>query len=610
MSFKPIPGVDVKTSYIEVAGTIDLVSPALKIPSGVAIDSGNFVPEITGGAKRIGGYERYDGHTSPSAAVYYAATVDTTSLLAVGNTITGVTSSQTAVVLYIESATVAIVTRVSGTFTPGETLNVSGAPKAVLTSMVESGTTTQTLNVTYLSLAAAEYRTSIAAVPGTGSVLGVWNFQGTIIAFRNNAANTYTDMYKATATGWVQVTTGVPSTLVKGGRYEFVNHNFSGASTGMKVYGCDGKNKGFSWDGTTYVEITTTGSPETPQHVAAHKNRLFYSINGSVMISAPGDPSGTWVAASTAGEIGTGDLITAMMPLPGNNSTGSLAVYGRNKTSILYGASTDTWNMANVGIDSGAIAYTVQYVGGALALDDRGVTSLTAVQEFGNFAASSISKAVQPFIDSKVGLAIASSVLRSQDQYRIYFTDGTGLAFRPSREGPSAVMPFTYPDAVTCICSGENSSGVEVVYFGSDNGMVYQAEKGTSFDGSAIDAWIRLSFNAERGPLVIKKWRRATVEADIPSYVALSMTYEMDYGDSSFPIVALQTSTQEGGGGYWDQFTWDEFTWDSPIIGQPKFSLSGSSQNISLLFNSNDDLSQPYSIQSVLLQYTPRRIKR
>ena len=610
MSFDPIVNVPVKTSYIEIKGTIDLVSAALQIDPGVAIDSGNFVPEITGGAKRIGGYERYDGHVSPSAQTYWVATVDTTSLLAVGNTITGVTSAKTAVVLYIESATVAIVTRNSGTFTPGETLNVGGAPKAVLTTMTEQGTTTQTKNVTYTALAADEYRADISAVPGEGNVLGIWNYQGTVVAFRNNVGSTACRMYKATSSGWVQVTGGGIPALVASGRYELVNYNFSGASTGTKKYGCDGKNKAFSWDGTTYTEITTTGSPETPQHIAVNKNRLFLTINGSVFISAPADPMGTWVAASGAGEIGVGDVISGMTTLPGNNETGALAIYGRNKTAILYGASTATWNVGNVAIDAGAIAYTMQYVGGAFALDDRGVSSLTAVQQFGNFAAASISKAVQPYIDARVNLAIASSVLRSQDQYRLYFTDGTGLAFRITNGQSNAVMPFTYLNAVTCICSGENTNGEEVVYFGSTNGMVYQAEKGTSFDGSAIDAWLRLSFNAERGPTINKKWRRAILEADIPSYASISMAYEMDYADGSFPIVALQTSTQEGGGGYWDSFTWDEFTWDSPIVGLPKFQLSGSSQNISLLFTSNDALSLPFTLQSVVLHYTPRRIKR
>lgn len=607
---RPVPNIPVQTSYVQINGTIDLVTPALQIPPGTAIDSGNFVPEITGGAKRIGGYERYDGHARPSDAVFYVATVDSTALLAVGNTVTGVTSTRTATVIYIESATVFICTRNSGTFTPGETLNVGGAPKAVLATMIESGTDTQTKNVTYTNLAADEYRTSIAAVPGEGSILGVWNYQGTVVAFRNNVGSTAGTMWKATASGWSQVTTGGIPALVPGGRYEFVNANFSGASSGMKMYGCDGKNKAFSWDGTTYTELTTTGSPETPQHIAFHKNRLFLSIFGSVFISAPGNPTGTWVAASGAGEIGTGDLITAMVPLPGNDSTGALALYGRNKTSVLYGSSTSTWAVGNVAIDAGAISYTTQFAGVSIGLDDRGVTTLSAVQQFGNFASSSVSQAVQPFIDNRAGLAIASSVLRSQDQYRLYFTDGAGLAFRVRPGAGYAVMPFFYPNPVTAICSGENTSGSEVVYFGSTNGMVYQAEKGTSFDGTAIDAWLRLAFNSEKGPTVQKKWRRAVIEMDVPSYASISFRYELDYSDSNMPLIAAQSTDRDGGGGYWDAFTWDDFTWDATLISPPKFSLSGTSQNISLLFVSNDDLSLPFTLQSVVLHFSPRRIKR
>lgn len=55
---RPVTNVTVQTSYVQINGTIDLVTPALQIPPGTAIDAGNFVPEITGGAKRIGGYER------------------------------------------------------------------------------------------------------------------------------------------------------------------------------------------------------------------------------------------------------------------------------------------------------------------------------------------------------------------------------------------------------------------------------------------------------------------------------------------------------------------------------------------------------------------------
>ena len=571
------------------------------------------MPEVSGGYKRVGGYERYDGHVKPSEQVYYVATVALGVAVTVGQTIAGVTSGSTAKVIAVPDATHLVVTRRSAAFANGETLNVSASPVGTLTSVV-SGADTKLLDVTYQALTADEWRTDISAVPGSGSVLGVWVYGGVVYAFRTNAGATATVMYRSTAAGWAIVTTPA---LVKDGRYEFVNYNFSGAATGQKMYGCDGKNKAFQFDGTTYTEITTTGSPETPSHIAAHKNRLFLSILGSMFVSPPGSPTGSWVAVgATAAEIGVGDLITAMIPLPGDNNTGALAVYGRNKTAILYGSATASWAMTVAAPDAGAVANTVQFVSMALGLDDRGVTSLSATQTFGNFAASSVSKAVQPFIARRVGLAVASSVLRSQDQYRLYFSDGTGMVFRVNNGKVSAAMPILYPDAVTCIVSGENISGEEVVFFGSDNGMVYQAEVGTSFDGADIEYWCRLAFNAERGPLIKKRWRRAVLELSVPSYANISCSFEQDYGNVSIPIGATslaefaETSLQPGGGGFWDQFTWDEFTWDSPLISPPTFELSGTSQNISLIFWGKDNLSLPFTIQSVVLSFTPRRIQR
>lgn len=613
MKLRPIPPVDIKQSYVKINGSIDLVTPALQISPGTAIDAMNFVPDINGGCKRVGGYERYDGHTSPSAGVYYIAVVVLSVSVAVGATITGVTSGSTAEVIAVPDSTHLVVTRRSAAFTNGETLNVSASPVGTMTSMA-TGADTKLLDVTYQALVADEYRTSISAVPGSGSVLGVWVYNGKLYAFRTNAGATATVMYVATTSGWTIVTTPA---LTKDGRYEFVNYNFTGGSSGLMMYGCDGKNKAFQFDGTTYTEITSTASPETPHHIAAHKQRLFLAVFGSMFVSPPGNPTGVWVAVgSTAAEIGIGDTITAMVPIPGDNNTGAMAIYGRNKTAILYGSSTSTWLVAGIAPDAGAIAYTAQFASMAMSLDDRGVTSLAATQNFGNFAAASVSQTVQPFIDDRVGLVVASSVLRSQDQYRLYFSDGTALVFRVNNGRVDAVLPILYPDAVTCIVSGEDIGGEEVVFFGSDNGMVYQAEVGTSFDGTDIEYWYRMAFNAERGPLVKKRWRRAVLELSVPSYASIHCSSEQNYGDISIPIAATALSevselnTQPGGGGFWDQFTWDEFTWDSPLISPPTFQLSGTSQNLSLIFWGKDDRSLPFTLQSVVLVYTPRRIQR
>lgn len=615
MTLNPIGGGDqVKTSYIKLEGGIDLVSPALQIRPGVCIDAGNFVPEISGGYKRVGGYCAFDGRTKPTDADYWLLAVSATASLVVGDVVTGQTSGKTAEVISIPSATSLITTRNSGDFTIGETLLKVITPVATISAQTLRGAGTVLLDRQYYALAFADYLADIGPVPGSGSVLGVWVYEGRLYAFRNNAGATAANMWLATTGGWSAIATPV---LAPGGRFEFVNHNFTGASTGKKMYGCDGKNQAFQYDGTTLTQITTTASPDTPSHIAAHQNRLFLSILGSLFVSSPGAPTSGWSGVgSTPTEIGTGDLITGLLPLPGDANTGAMGVFGRNKTSILYGSSTATWNMKVVSPDAGALEHTVQYVSTGLGLDDRGVTSLAATQAFGNFSAASVSAAVQPFINNRRGTAVASSVFRSQNQYRLYFNDGSGLVFRLDNGAVAGIMPIFYEHPVTCIVSDEDVGGEEVVFFGSTDGFVYQAEVGSSFNGGDIEAWIRLGFNSERSPTTRKRWRRAVVEMTVPEYAQMYMTFELDYGDFSIPIAATQldqfaqTVDTPGSGGFWDQFTWDQFTWDSPFITPPRFDLNGTSQNISLLFFSKDAYSEPFTLQSVLMHFTLRRLQR
>lgn len=599
-----------QTSYIPLEGGLDLTTPALKVKPGACIDSGNFVPDINGGYKRVGGYERFDGRPRPSVATYYVFTVDTSANVAVGDTITGATSASTAVVV-AKTSTTLIVTKRSGAFTDTEDLQVGGVDKAVLSSQAQEGEPDLETHIGYLNLAAEEYRGDIAAVPGSGSILGVWVYDGNVYAFRNHTDGLSAKMWVATTSGWDEIVTGV--TLNPDGAYEFVNWNFSGAAGGTKMYGVDGANKAFQWDGTTFTQITSGGS-NTPSHIAVWRNRLFVSEAGSLLYSNAGAPTTGWTAG--AGEIGTGDEITALLPLPGDNNTIALAVYGRNKTSILYGTTPSNWVMSLTSPEAGALTRTAQYVSAALVLDDRGVTSLAATDAFGNFAAASLSKAVQPFIDTRVGQATCSSVLRSQNHYILYFDDGSGLVFRVEGGTPKGVMPIFYDVPVICCVSGEDIGGEEVVFFGSTDGFVYQANVGRTFDGGDIEAWVRLAFNPEGGPTARKRWQRLLLEMKVEEYAAVNFAYEMDYGDFSIPIAAValeefaQSTEAPGGGGFWDAFTWDQFTWDSNYITPPKFDLTGSGYNISPIFFAKDKLSLPYTLQSVLIHFMSRRIER
>lgn len=127
---------------------------------------------------------------------------------------------------------------------------------------------------------------------------------------------------------------------------------------------------------------------------------------------------------------------------------------------------------------------------------------------------------------------------------------------------------------------------------------------------------MRLSFDSERSPRIRKRWRRVVVECRVPQYTSLNFTYSLDYGDFTLPVAptsisdVVQTKLQPGGGGFWDQFTWDNWSWDNSIISPPSFDLTGTSKNISMLVYTLDRVSDPFTLQSITLHYSPRRVER
>src|SRR5690606_38958512 len=99
-------------------------------------------------------------------------------------------------------------------------------------------------------------------------------------------------------------------TLSPGGRYAFENHNFFGASNLERMYGVNGKDRGFEWDAEVMVPIETGMVIDKPIRVTVHRNHLFYAFpGGSVQHSSTGTPY-EWQVLTGAGETGLGEEIT------------------------------------------------------------------------------------------------------------------------------------------------------------------------------------------------------------------------------------------------------------------------------------------------------------
>lgn len=669
----------VKYSLIQLQGGLDLVTPTLSLPPGIARDAINFEVAITGGYTRIPGYERFDGRPNPSDAVYSTITVASTSGLAVGNTITNLTSTVSAYIVAINGTTV-VYTKPVSSFAVSDNVYVGGVLKTSVTALGASVTISNALAGEYTYLAGEAYRSDITVVPGAGPIRGVIYYNGTVYAWRNNVGNTAMAIYKSTSSGWALVplgyemafstgttqlndgnvivgqTSGATGTITRvvlssgtwaagtaagyltfasvtgtfqsgenlrigattyalaggaqaaitlnpSGRVEMAIDNISGST---RIYGADGVNYGFEFDGTVYVRIRTGMTTDTPTHVAVHKNHLFFSFGASVQFSGIADPY-NWSPIIGAGEISLNGSVTALLVQPGDQSTGAMAIYSDDNTSILYGSSSANFQLVSYNVGTGAKAYSCQNINVSYSFDDRGVMNMATTLNFGNFDSAALTLNLRPFIAQRRTLVTASGVNREKGQYRVFFSDGYALYVTLANGSFMGAMPIQFLNPVTCMSEGQRPDGAETSFFGSTNGYVYRLDAGTSFDGSEIAANMTLVFNAIGSPRLLKRFRKASLEITGTSYADFYFNYDLAYATTDIGQATQTLYSSSLVASYWDTSYWDFFVWDGRTLAPSEVEVNGTGENIALKIASNSPYFQQFTINSAILHYTPRR---
>ena len=690
-----------RTKYLPMRGGLDVVTPPIARAGGVAINGYNYEPRLDG-YRRILGFERDDGTGLPSAEDYIVQYFGAGSVqIDAGDTVTGATSGATGQAMFEGVVTsgayatndaagfVVLGVASAASFQDGENLQVSAATRAVASGApVVGGAANDTDHKTWQQAAVELKRSLIGAVPGSGAIRGVWQYNGVTYAFRDNVGGSACIMHKATPSGWqtvalgdqVSFTTGTdeifegdtltgltsgatatvervivatggwstndaagrlilsgisgafldaeslqvsaatkatasgssaPITLQPGGRYEFVNYNFYGASALKRMYGCDGVNNGFEFDGSVYVPIETGMIVDAPTHITAHRNYLIFAYRGgSVQFSALGDPI-SWLVMLGAGEIGLGDDVTGFI----KGYAGVLVVFGRNKTAILYGK-VFAGQYADADLDIvndsvGAIEWTCQLVSEPVFFDNAGVRDLKSVQAYGNFKASIKSQLAKTWIDAKMKTGVtvtASLVVRDQSQYWLFFSDGTGLIGSFDGGSPE-FMPLRFDRVVRCAASIEDADGNEVIFFGSDDGYVYRFNSGDSMDGVALPYLIRLAFNNLGTPTLKKRFHKATLEMATEAQANMRVTADFSYGSPDLPSVLEESFEVYGGGGFWDAVYWDNFYW-SQAEGTAEARIPGAGVNISIAIGGETTFERPHTIHGITYHYSARGLKR
>lgn len=418
----------------------------------------------------------------------------------------------------------------------------------------------------------------------------------------------FTSGITANSTG-TQIPITIPN---QNGRYEFVEATFTNNINDIKFYGCDGKNNAFEFDGTTYVPIVTPlDATLFPNHIIEHQKQLFLSYSSSFVNSNISYPYG-WTTTGGTAEITTGDLITGFLEVPGSESNPAMIVFCRNSTHVLYGSSAGDYAFIGFNKKQGAIPFTAQSVHKPICFDDRGVTEIAQAQEFGNFVESTLTKKVKTWLSGKRNKKCDSHISRDKDQYRLFFDDGTAAYFQMSSNNFS-MMPVRLKNPVLCSCSSEKTGGGEErIFFGSDNGFVYQMEKGTSFDGEPINTSLKLVFNHSKSYWMLKKYNILIMETECDGFNQFSVGYDLSYkSNESIQPTSTEITVQKTpvNWGPDSPFTWGQFTWGGePSLSPLRIPLEGDGHNVALKITSNSAINSPIKFSGAFIGHTNLRM--
>lgn len=421
----------------------------------------------------------------------------------------------------------------------------------------------------------------------------------------------------AATIGTTAVTLDGPSTAITfqpGGRFEFDLGSFGPEP---RLYGADGVNRGFEFDGDTVVPITIGAMPGAPKHVAVYRRHLFFSVGSSFVHSAPGQPY-NWTALAGAAEYACEDTVTGFKVLPGDQTSPALLIGTRSSCKILYGATALTGTGAplfdlvdfNQGI--GCLPYGMASMDAVYLFDDRGLFQMQAAQAFGNFTQATLTQHVDPYIAEKRARFTGMMVNKDRSQLRLFFSDGSALYATIAAGKLVGVMPIQLPVSAFCLFNGELPNGDDVSYIGSQTGgMVYKIDRGSSFDGGQIEAFVTLSWNFLRSPRTLKTFCQASVELQSNHYAEFEYGWALGYYSQN---IAQPTPTRYSanftGVPFWDEVRWDEFVWDGEVLSPVEVEMDGTAENVQVTIRSFSDYVYPFTVNSIITHYKLRRLIR
>jgi len=453
---------------------------------------------------------------------------------------------------------------------------------------------------------------SSTALTGAGKVLGITILGNTVIGCRG------ANVEHGTGTTWTSITTGRTGAST----YHFDKYNWNGTE---KIVMADdgGTNYAATWDGSTYTLMNGaigSGSgtaPTAPHEVHDFKNHMFYAQDNILTWSAPYDEN-NFDPANGAGSVNIKEDIKGLKTF-----RDAMFIFCINSIHRLTGNTIEDFKIEPVSNNIGCIApKSIQEVGGDIVfLAQDGLRTVAGTDKIGDIELGTISKPIQPRLDGigETTSDIYSCVIRKKSQYRIFYptssdTEATASGniaamIRQSTPQVAGNVGWEFSDIKgirpSYATSDYLSTGVELVLHGGwSDGIIYQQESGTSFDGVTIDARYRTPDYSFGDTGIRKAMQRAIITASYEGIVTSIVKVLYNYGDGLTPQPAAYDFNNPGGVAIYGAATYGSVTYGAEPIAITRLSGEGSGFTIALLFQHNStDASQ--SIKDFQIEVTP-----
>jgi hypothetical protein len=543
---------------------------------GTATVLRNFEPSVEGGYRRIKGFEKYDTNTVSNTGLIRGLTYFNDQVYAVrGDDIFRSSGSGWTQVTDTTAFPASTATAdVDGAVSASTTLVVDNNSGTIKAGMVITGT----------------------GIVGTVTVASLSDQNNLVMSSTQTISDTVTLTF-----------TEKSPTIGGSGKVRSLLFNFNGTD---KVMFVDGVGKPFTFDGTTFKQLTSAPSDTAgANHVTKFKNHIFLAVGNTLIFSAPYDEE-DFTAALGGGTIDLDAEITGLEVF-----REQLFAFTETSIYVVSGSTVADWLVRPVTQDIGCVARdTVQEIGGdVIFLSADGLRLLSATERNNDFGLGVISKPIQSELTELiiVNTSFTSIIIRPKSQYRLlgYNTDYSDDAARGvimtqySGQGGAEIAWAETRGINAYVSYSAYVGAVEYIFFANDDGYVYRLEQANTFDGENIPATFTTPYLPINDPEVRKTVYKAALYIDPDGSFDMDMTTLFDFNE----LGIVQPGTTEFNNttqtvSFYGRSEYGTAQYGGRLKFKFDANLTGSGFVVGFQFTSNSQ-DPPYSLDTLVLQY-------